>query len=77
MFENRGQMLKEEVTYYPELTEQLKSEEAMHELEIPKDTEEPGTNQDDCEDSSDVFIGPSTKAYFVKSQRFLSKVCST
>ena len=41
----------------------------MYEVDIPTDSEEQGTDQYDCEDSSDVFIDPATEADFARLQR--------
>ena len=50
VFERRKQKLMEEVTYYPGPPGQFKNEEAMYEEDIPKDTEEQGTDHFDSED---------------------------
>ena len=67
VFENREQMLQEEVIYAG-LPRQFKDEEVVCEEDIPTDTTELGNDQYDSEETSDVFIGPVAKGYFVRLQ---------
>ena len=62
--------LRRKIVYYTRFPSQFKDEEAIKEEEdIPIGTAEPGTDQCDSENSSDVFKGPVTEGHFVRLQR--------
>ena len=74
VFESTEQKLKEEVTYYVGLAGPLNDKEAMYEVDIFTDTEEPETDQYDSEVSSDVFIGIAIEGDFVDYKETFIKV---